>query len=150
MLIIRQLWQSMLRRKVGDQREGKETDLRIPESGTLARAPERRSPGHPLVERILRLRLSQGITHRGCLLHGDSLDHEAMRRLGARCGAGERQGCVAMSPGLHPDFSPDPAAPWGITLETPDRRLAWTLDSYLDGFAAEWQTLIPPAGSRHP
>ena len=55
-----------------------------------------------------------------------------------------------LAPDLHPDFSPDPAAPWGITLETPDRRLAWTLDSYLDGFAAEWQTLIPPAGSRRP
>jgi len=55
-----------------------------------------------------------------------------------------------LAPDLQPDFSPDPAAPWGITLETPDRRLAWTLDSYLDGFAADWQTLIPPAGNSRP
>ncbi|MDS4030674.1 MAG: F0F1 ATP synthase subunit B [Candidatus Contendobacter sp.] len=42
------------------------------------------------------------------------------------------------------DFRTDPAAPLGITLETPSQRLAWTLDSYLDGFAAELQASIPP------
>ena len=48
--------------------------------------------------------------------------------------------------GLNPDFRSDSAAPWGITLETHSQRLAWNLDSYLDGFAAELQALIPPAG----
>ena len=47
---------------------------------------------------------------------------------------------------LVPDFRIDPTASLGITLETSSQRLTWTLDSYLDGFAAEWQALIPPAG----
>ena len=46
---------------------------------------------------------------------------------------------------LQPDFHADSAAPLGITLETPSQRLAWTLDSYLDGFAAEWQALDRPS-----
>ena len=50
---------------------------------------------------------------------------------------------------LQPDFRSDPAAPLGITLETPSQRLAWTLESYLDGFAAELQALIPPGGNNH-
>ncbi len=50
-------------------------------------------------------------------------------------------------PELNPDFRTDPAASPGITLETPSQRLAWTLDGYLDGFAAELQALIPPSGS---
>jgi F-type H+-transporting ATPase subunit b len=53
-------------------------------------------------------------------------------------------------PALSPDFRSDPAAPLGITLETPGQRLAWTLDNYLDGFAAELQALIPPAGRNGP
>ncbi|MFZ1640098.1 MAG: hypothetical protein WAV07_01405 [Candidatus Contendobacter sp.] len=52
-----------------------------------------------------------------------------------------------LGPELNPDFRTDPVAPLGITLETPSQRLAWTLDGYLDGFAAELQALIPPAGS---
>lgn len=51
---------------------------------------------------------------------------------------------------LNPDFRSDSAAPLGITLETPSQRLAWTLDSYLDGFAAELRALIPPAGNGGP
>ncbi len=58
------------------------------------------------------------------------------------------QQCLA--PDLQLDFRSDPTASWGITLETPDRRLAWTLDSYLDGFAADWQPLIPPTASGLP
>ena len=50
---------------------------------------------------------------------------------------------------LQPDFRSDPAAPLGLTLETPNQRLAWTLDSYLDGFAAELQALISPGGNNH-
>ena len=50
---------------------------------------------------------------------------------------------------LQPDFRSDPAAPLGITLETSSQRLAWTLESYLDGFAAELQALIPPGGNNH-
>lgn len=45
---------------------------------------------------------------------------------------------------LSPDFQTDPSVPLGITLATPGQRLAWTLDSYLDGFAAELQALLPP------
>jgi F-type H+-transporting ATPase subunit b len=48
---------------------------------------------------------------------------------------------------LNPDFRFDSAAPLGITLETSSQRLSWTLDGYLDGFAAELQALIPPASS---
>lgn len=56
----------------------------------------------------------------------------------------------ALGPGLNPNFRSDPTAPWGITLETPSRRLSWNLDSYLDGFAAELEALIPEvAGSHH-
>ncbi|MDS4041657.1 MAG: F0F1 ATP synthase subunit B [Candidatus Competibacter sp.] len=51
-----------------------------------------------------------------------------------------------LGPTPNPDFRTDSVASFGITLETPSQRLAWTLDSYLDGFAAEWQALIPPAG----
>ena len=51
-----------------------------------------------------------------------------------------------LGPELNPDFRFDPTASFGITLTTPSQRLAWTLDSYLDGFAAELQALIPPAG----
>ncbi|HRD67009.1 MAG TPA: hypothetical protein PKY50_12755 [Candidatus Competibacter sp.] len=61
--------------------------------------------------------------------------------------AGLRQ---ALATDMIPDFRTDPTAPLGITLETPSQRLAWTLDSYLDGFAAELQTLTRPAGSSDP
>ena len=47
---------------------------------------------------------------------------------------------------LVPDFRIDPAASLGVTLETSSQRLTWTLDSYLDGFAAELRALIPPIG----
>ncbi|MDG4595379.1 MAG: F0F1 ATP synthase subunit B [Candidatus Contendobacter sp.] len=53
-------------------------------------------------------------------------------------------------PELNPDFRTDPAASVGITLETPSQRLAWTLDSYLDGFATELQASIPPADGNSP
>ncbi len=58
--------------------------------------------------------------------------------------AGLRQ---ALAADLAPDFRADPAAPLGVTLETSSQRLSWTLDSYLDGFAAELQALLPSAGS---
>jgi F-type H+-transporting ATPase subunit b len=51
---------------------------------------------------------------------------------------------------LKPDFRSDPAAPLGITLETPAQRLAWTPDGYLDGFAAELQALLPAGDGVHP
>ena len=57
--------------------------------------------------------------------------------------AGLRQ---VLAADLTPDFRADPAAPLGITLETSSQRLGWTLDHYLDGFAAELQSLIAPAG----
>ncbi|HHW78619.1 MAG TPA: F0F1 ATP synthase subunit B [Xanthomonadaceae bacterium] len=52
-----------------------------------------------------------------------------------------------LDPGLNPEFRTDPAASPGITLETPSQRLAWTLDSYLDGFAAELQTQVLSEGN---
>ncbi|MFO1425350.1 MAG: hypothetical protein U1F70_17220 [Candidatus Competibacteraceae bacterium] len=55
--------------------------------------------------------------------------------------AGLRQ---VFGPELNPNFRTDPIASFGITLETPSQRLAWTLDSYLNGFATELQALIPP------
>lgn len=55
-----------------------------------------------------------------------------------------------LGPVVNLDFRSDPTIPLGITLETPSQRLAWTLDSYLDGFAAELQALTPPGGDSPP